>query len=202
MNPNQVNNFFGIKVSKPGIPVNQASDKELVYQDNFSTKIYYDNTNARIVEGLLPDGNYGMWVSQPGQDATNANAATNNTLIFNSNQDIFNIVSSGSISLSPPASWASGQVITATIYHGLGIVPAFQTYVQNPSITGSYTGAQGITNLPSIFFVTGSAAIYTQARSDTNNLYIDLVNVGSSTDTGLNVYTWSYTYYILQQSAV
>lgn len=73
MQPNdQQNQFFGEKVSKPGIPVNQASDKQLVYKNNYSTTTYYDNANSRILIGLLPDGTYGIAISKPGIDVTSA----------------------------------------------------------------------------------------------------------------------------------
>src|SRR5260221_9771691 len=88
MPPGSTNNFFGIKVSKDGIPVQNASDNQLIYKDNFSSKTYFDQTNSRMIEGLLPDGSYGMWVSKPGYDVI---TATGDQLVFNSNQNIFKI---------------------------------------------------------------------------------------------------------------
>jgi hypothetical protein len=91
--------FFGVKVSKPGVPVQQATDKQLVTKDTFTTKTWYDNSNPRIVEGLLPDGTYGLWVSKPGFDVTNPNSPANNTLLFNSGQASFGIVQNGTLTL-------------------------------------------------------------------------------------------------------
>jgi hypothetical protein len=66
------NSFFGIKVSKPNINVNQASDNELILKDTYSTRTYYDqNGIARILIGLLPDGTFGIVVSQPNIDVRN-----------------------------------------------------------------------------------------------------------------------------------
>lgn len=70
--PTNPNTFYGEKVSKPGIPVHQASDKQLVYKNNFSTQTYYDETNSRMLIGLLPDGNYGIVISRPGVDVESA----------------------------------------------------------------------------------------------------------------------------------
>lgn len=77
MSPQQVTstqgNFFGIKVSKPGINVGQATDTQLVLKDDYSTRTYYDQSGlARILIGLLPDGTYGIAVSRPGVDVTSA----------------------------------------------------------------------------------------------------------------------------------
>ncbi len=65
-------NFFGIKVSKEGIPVNNASDKQLIFKNDFSTTTYYDQTNSRIMIGRLPDGTYGIAVSLPGVNVEDA----------------------------------------------------------------------------------------------------------------------------------
>jgi len=62
------NEFFGQKVSKKGINVYNASDKDLIYKNDYSTTTYYDATNARILIGLLPDGSYGIVISKPGYD--------------------------------------------------------------------------------------------------------------------------------------
>jgi hypothetical protein len=73
MSANQVSsnsgNFFGVRVSKPGINVSQATPTQLILQDDYSTRTYYDqNGLARILIGLLPDGTYGLVISKPGFD--------------------------------------------------------------------------------------------------------------------------------------
>lgn len=62
--------FFGIMVSKPGINVNNATltAQDLIYSNNYNTETYYDESNARILIGLLPDGSYGLVVSKTGYD--------------------------------------------------------------------------------------------------------------------------------------
>lgn len=128
MPPNSANNFFGIKVSKAGIPVNQATDKQLIYKDDFSTKTYFDTTNSRMIEGLLPDGTYGLWVSKPGFNVT---TATDDQLVFNSNQNIFKIVKSGTYTI-PEFNLAAGSLVidAVAIPHGLSYIPILQAYGQ------------------------------------------------------------------------
>lgn len=89
------NNFFGIKVSQPGVNVNNASDSQLIYSSNYSTDTWYNNGQVvmtigqlssgaygaqidngtisisnngveQIRIGLLPDGTYGMVITKPG----------------------------------------------------------------------------------------------------------------------------------------
>ena len=64
--------FFGIMVSKPGVNVNNATltAQDLIYSSNYNTETYYDESNPRILIGLLPDGSYGFIVSKPGYDVT------------------------------------------------------------------------------------------------------------------------------------
>lgn len=94
MNPNQPQKFFGIKVSKAGIPVSHASDSQLIYKSDYSTSTWYDNAGnvamqqgttsngttisifnggvEQIRIGLLPDGTYGMVITKPGISVTQA----------------------------------------------------------------------------------------------------------------------------------
>jgi hypothetical protein len=123
--------FFGIKVSKPNIPVQQASDRQLIYKDNFSTKVFYDNQNSRIVQGLLPDNQYGMWVSKPGDNADAKDAALLNNLIFNSNNDIFRIEDIQSTTIDIPAyTFIASYSYTQTYPHNLGYVPTILIYFE------------------------------------------------------------------------
>ena len=62
MQPGQQNNFFGVKVSKPGVNVNNASDSQLVYQNNYNAETFYGNT-GNISFGKLPNGDLGMYAT-------------------------------------------------------------------------------------------------------------------------------------------
>ncbi len=55
------NNFFGIKVSKPGINVNQASPSQLIYQNDYSAETFF-GTKGNISFGQNKDGSQGMQV--------------------------------------------------------------------------------------------------------------------------------------------
>lgn len=74
MNPTSPSNanppYFGIKVSQPGINVNNATPDQLLYTNDYNTTTYYDQVNPRILIGLLPDGTYGFIVSKVGYDVT------------------------------------------------------------------------------------------------------------------------------------
>jgi len=81
------NSFFGIRISQPGINVQQANPKQLLYQSDYSTETWYDATGNAILNignigtasassyglkvlndsgstmleaGLLPSGSYGI----------------------------------------------------------------------------------------------------------------------------------------------
>lgn len=69
--PGNQGQFFGQKVSRLGINVNNAADNQLILKDDFSTRTYYDGNGVpRILIGLLPDGTYGIVVSLPNIDVT------------------------------------------------------------------------------------------------------------------------------------
>lgn len=187
--------FFGTKVSKPGVPVQKATDKQLVFKDTFSTKTWYDNSNSRIVEGLLPDGSYGMWVSKPGFDVTDPAAATNNNLIFNSNDTFFNIVGSGQTTVTVPNPPVSGTAYTTTIPHGLSFVPGMVVYINSSPTVTALNGLNG--NIPTPWPVTISAATVFPA-TDATNLYII---VDSQTTSNFISGIWNFTYYLTRISS-
>lgn len=57
--PGGQNKFFGQKVSKPGINVNFASDKDLIYVNDFQTQTF-QTANGSLSFGTLKDGSLGM----------------------------------------------------------------------------------------------------------------------------------------------
>ena len=63
MNPTNANSdFFGQKVSIPGVPVNQASDSQLVYKNDWSTQTWYGKGSETLKVGSLGSSAYGMSV--------------------------------------------------------------------------------------------------------------------------------------------
>lgn len=91
-----------------------------------------DNTTNRVAFGRIGTGvnDWGMKVSKPG---FSVDTATADQLIFNSTQDTFKIVSTGTSSITAPS--VTGATVgvftggnTITIPHGLSITPAFLAY--------------------------------------------------------------------------
>lgn len=211
--PNSINKFFGIKVSKDGIPVNKASDKQLIYKDDYSTKTYYDATNSRMLEGLLPDGSYGLWVSTPGIDVTTADPDVPGQLIFNSNQNVFKIAKKiiTTIPSFPITVAGGGGVTILTFPHGLSFTPIIDAYV-----TAQLLAADSFTFLTSSYvrlpvYISGDLNSYAFPATsgslfaldiltavDNMNVYIQ-ANCGSaSSDTILSI---PLTVFMLQETA-
>lgn len=66
---NTSNSFFGVKVSLPGFNVNNASDTELLYKNDYSTETYYDSQGNPVVQlGSLANGAYGLQTATSGSD--------------------------------------------------------------------------------------------------------------------------------------
>lgn len=57
-----VNNFFGVKISQTGVPVNQATDKQLTYKLDYNTgtQTFFGQNGNTINFGTNPDGSIGM----------------------------------------------------------------------------------------------------------------------------------------------
>lgn len=94
------NQFFGVKVSQTGTPVNQAADSQLVYKSNFSTNLFNGSDGVwKVMEGTrapttgngLITAQQGFWVAEDGIDVQQA---TDAQMIFNSNT---NLVSSAQL---------------------------------------------------------------------------------------------------------
>lgn len=222
MNPNSTNNFFGIKVSKPGVNVyNANSAKDLLYSNDYNSTIYYDETDARVIEGQLPDGSYGMWVSAPGQDVTQATGTIPGQLVFNSNNDTFQIVEK--IVTQIPAftvTYSSGSnssfgYNSITVPHGQNTIPIVNIYTQgdllNPStstlISSSYIPLPLLQSGQGIFgyqFPSSSGGYY----GDVNirfavgpiNIYVDAVYADSGNSAGI-INSIPVTIFILQETA-
>src|SRR5579872_4588155 len=105
----------------------------------------------------LPE-NFVLKISKPGFDVR---SATDAQLQFNSNQDIFKIVLTGTL-----ASIAtSGPTTTTTIAHNLGYIPAVLAF----TVVG---GLYRSTPYVQMNTADGSISYYTYASADDTNLYI------------------------------
>jgi len=199
------NNFYGVKVSVPGVNVNNATDAQLQYSNNYSQELFYVNGKANVLIGARPantsnnlDTNEeGFFVAESGVDVRNA---TDTQLIFNSQQNIFKIVSSGTITVVVADPLASDATSSASVAHGLNITPAFVGYINGTG--SSYLTAGTYYQLPFFTYirVTGipEPVIYSMT-SDATNITAFVTNHGGVGITELG--TIVFKYYILQESA-
>lgn len=160
-----------------------------------------DGSFDRVLIGFQKEGfgtkDLGIKVSKEGYDVK---TATDDQLIFNSSQNVFKVVLTGSTTVVGSSALAYGTPQTTTIPHGLSGTPAFQVYVNPSSPISGFQGGAGITNLPLLYFVSGVLALVLQARADSTNLYLDIINASSGTD-DLSLYSWTFKYYLLQETA-
>jgi hypothetical protein len=205
----QDNKFFGIKVSKQGINVNNANDNELILKDSYTTRTYYDANNPRLLIGQLPDNSYGIWSSKSGIDVTKATAGQ---LTFNSNAS-FTVATSGSYSFPGLALAPSGNTAqSTTIAHNLGYIPYFQLLTQYQILNLTFLTAPfyapigDLNNNRNIQASTiapinqpAGGNIFAYAGVDTTNLYIEL-DYSNPTGGTLNfaIFTINYVIYSLQ----
>lgn len=119
------NQYFGVKVSQVGTPVNQASDTQLVYKSNFSTNLFngpkgvwkvMEGTRAPTIGNGLTAPQHGFWVAQDGIDVQQA---TDGQMLFNSS----NTIVTGTYTVVI----GTDQYYTFSIAHNLGFEPSIQS---------------------------------------------------------------------------
>lgn len=95
------------------------------------TKVVRDEDgNNRVILGRYPDGRYGLKVAERGKDVLEA---SEDELIFDSSNNLFKIVKSGTIALTMPTvnNGAQSSFVEGMATHDLGYSPlviAFMTY--------------------------------------------------------------------------
>lgn len=185
--------------------VNQVNQNiaQLKVQD--TTNIFKDDAGTRrVLLGKGKDGFYGLKVSQEGTDVYDG---ANADMVFNSDNNLFKIVSSDTVDVTVSNPMASGTKVTATIAHGLSSAPAYIAFVTIPAGAGVYATEGQLSQLPALLVnediadVGGAVVIYAQGRVDATNLYFDVINVSGSSIADLGT-PWSFKYYILQETAV
>lgn len=202
------NQFFGTKVSIPGIDVNNAGDNQLILKDDYNTRIYYNNGVPNIVLGLRPNtspAQYGLFISQGNIDATQA---TDGQLAFNSNRS-FTVVLQGSYVFPSLGTVVSGSVTpsnTQVFAHNLGFIPDASVFA--PFTVGGFTLPGLPNNFPqttAFIPITSGALVYQSDLSysqitwgvDTENLYIGQVFIndeaGSEITLPVTVYYTVFT---------
>lgn len=211
MNPTT---FFGRKISKTGVNVTQATDNQLVLKEDYNegNTIYYDASGIpNVLIGLRPLTNVrGFYVSKPGIDVTKA---TDDELIFNSQQDTFKVVLSSTTAI-PLENMTAGNTVmnTITIPHGLSFIPILDAYALVTyfvSLDGStVVPIQVYTSLPYNGFSgipDSSIEKYSIiAGVDDTNIYISYfyqTTSSGSGGTGYNFPTTPIRYYLRQETA-
>lgn len=185
------------------ISVGENNEANLILGDqsdsnsNFGFSVS-DGSHPRFLGGKFPDGNIKIKLSQVGYDVS---TATDDQLIWSSDFNMFKIVRTGAASITPPSSWTSMSTISVPIPHAQLTTPAVSVYVTNPNLSFLGYTSPGLANLPSsIFLNTSGSLLYSASKVDETNLYIELTNVTGLT-TGWEVYTWTYKYYIMKETA-
>lgn len=155
--------------------------------------IFYDsNQVARAIFALS-----GIKIAQTGIDVL---TATVSQLVFNSANNLFKIVKSGTASLDVPDPFTAGSSVSATIPHGLSITPAFLAFVNIPAGSGVY--GTGLGQVPAFTMGGGWVTSYVQGNVDSTNLIIKVTNVFGAGLTGAPFgQSWGVRYYILQETA-
>jgi hypothetical protein len=177
--------------------------------------IVFDGTANRVLIGFQTVLQlWGLFVSLPGVDVTTATA---NQLLFNSNQDVFNIIdkipsSIPQFNTTYGGSETSGGVLL-TVPHGQTFTPIVEVYVQGQLINFNTLAeiASSYVPLP-IYNVDLASYVFPNATSskayplsitfavDSTNVYIEAyyVNTGDSHDT---IAAIPLTIFVLQESA-
>lgn len=176
-----------------------------VESENRTRVIKDENGTNRIIEGRYPDGTYGMRVSKPGKDVL---TSTGTDLVFDSNNNLFNIVKSGTTTLTLPVCQNGSSVDTSiSVSHTLGYAPLVIAFAYVPSSQASQTDvhffgkAQVDTGNPSgsdipIVYVLNEKI---QVSQNSINFYIKETNATGFAQPAL---TYNIKYYLLTETRV
>lgn len=163
-----------------------------------------DGTIDRVVMGNINNGQWGLKVSQPGIDAT---TATDDQLIFNSQQNILKIVASGIATIGLPATLVTNTSAVAIVPHNLGGIPVAQGYSTGNGTLGLddlVANQYGVLPLIIPLYSAGTPiAGFFRLRiyTDAVNLYASFDNRTAFDLTGVGGKTIGVKYYIFQETA-
>lgn len=157
-------------------------------QDQSFGMLTNDGTNNR----MLIDTNGQIKISQPGYDVR---TAVDSQLIFNSDNNLFKVVLSGTTSLV-----YDGSVNTyKTIPHGQSTIPIVLAYVQLPSTATNFSPMQSqYVPMPFYQLRTGLPAVQCVQSVDSTNIYLRVHDIYSSPSTPE---TYNFRYYVLQETS-
>jgi len=177
-------------------------------QSSLNGKLAFEQDNNRIVGRdsndkirLLinsMDEDFSMKIAKPGFDATDA---TDAQLIFNSSQNVFKIVASGTAS-KVISSLAQDATDTLTVPHSLGYIPAAIIYLNGTGST--YLAANRYYPAPIVVPIKVGATYYPgiiyNYSIDAMNIYFTVENRSALTPI-TDIGTTNWRYYLLQETA-
>jgi len=175
-----------------------------VFVDSGSNQIMVSDTvnqitTNRVLVGKQETFGEGFYVSKPGKDV--AKITDSAELIFNSNQNVFKVVDSNSISFAV-SNLATGATFTEPVAHGQKDVPAIIAFLNGSSSSyltfGRYYAVP--TTVPVAVGGVYQAGIQYSYQVDQTFIYFTVSNYTSLspiTDVG----TATFKYYILQETA-
>lgn len=174
--------------------LNQVNNIITTVNNMEKVQIFKDDTGTRrVLLGKGLNGFYGLKVSKEGFDVYEAG---DDDLVFNSNNNVFKIVSTGTATVTT----TGAGLFTTEIAHGLSFVPiciGFAIYPDAPadtwgmmpySVTTAASGADTAIVTVAIAFAT----------VDATNLKLNVNQIDSP---GVLNGDWRFKYYLLQETA-
>ncbi len=175
-----------------------------------TVQVFKDDTGTRrVLLGKGKDGFYGIKVSQEGSDVYDA---SDDDLVFNSNQNVFKVVATGNTTI--PSFDSTTGYSSVTVPHGQNHIPLVQIYANGAIVDGSISIiSTGYIPLPITFSPVALASNYYFENTgggtyrplglnyavDDTNIYIQ-----AGCDPSLSSFIFDdvpVTYYILQETA-
>ena len=161
-----------------------------------------DGVNKAVFGFLDSSNKFGLKVAPDGLDVL---TASDDELIFNSEQNVFKIVDTGTTTISVPDPFNTGTTLTETIPHGLGYKPITIVHVQIPPGSGSYI-LDELTPTPAMLITDagtqGRISTIAFSSVDNDNLYLKIKNtIGTNLSSPPFGQDWTFRWYILQETA-
>lgn len=208
------NQFFGVKVSQVGTPVNQAADSQLVYKSNFSTNLFNGPSGIwKVMEGTrvptigngLLEPQQGFWVAIDGVDVQQA---IDSQMVFSSSNPIVNtanLFNPYQFSVYRNAGWANsglGLLVCDTKLYDTGDNYSTSTGNFTAPINGfwNFSVAMSLNTAPSVGYgvaiaVNGNIAkdFISETGGSVSFAYYATVSGDVELSAGDTVEMWAYT---------
>lgn len=189
-------------IRTPSQNITSSQTGKVFIDDAQDRLIAYDGINNLALFGKDDAGQVVVKVAKPGFDA---NSATDDQLIFNSNQNIFKIIYSGVVTLPAvtlPAGAATARVVSFT--HNLGYIPVVNAYayVQDNVLDDSlnYIQVNGYQPLPFDPMINDPNVVIYRIKAIANISTIDFYALYRTTGSGFSWPATDIRYYIMQET--